>query len=65
VNKFGSPNLIKTLDETGFGDHPELIRLLSKIGKTMKEDDFVLPGVQQGGEKKDMAALLYGGTPQQ
>ena len=36
----GSP-LRVALDESGFGNHPELIRFAAKVGKAIGEDDFV------------------------
>lgn len=39
--KFASPELKKVLNETKFGDHPELIRWMYRVGKAMSEDSFV------------------------
>lgn len=39
--KFGTPELRKLLDESGLGDHPELIRWAHRVGKAMSEDGFV------------------------
>lgn len=44
LTKFASEGLIKDLEETGFADHPEMLRLLSRIGRSMKESDFITPG---------------------
>lgn len=43
VDKFGSETLKKGLKESGFGDHPELIRLLVKVGNAMSDDAFIHP----------------------
>ena len=40
IEKFGSPELKKALNETGLGNHPELVRLMVRVGKGMKEDSF-------------------------
>jgi hypothetical protein len=36
--QFGSPELVKFLNETGLGDHPELVRAFWKAGKALGED---------------------------
>lgn len=38
---FGSPELTKMLNDTGFGNHPEVVRFFAKVGKAMSEDKFV------------------------
>ncbi len=38
LNAFGSPELIEALNTTGMGNHPEMIRALSRAGKAMSED---------------------------
>ena len=44
LEAYGTPGLRKLLDETGIGDHPEVIRAFHKIGKTVKPDGFVKGG---------------------
>lgn len=41
LDNFGSPELSKLLDDTGLGNHPEVIRLLYRAGKAISEDKFV------------------------
>lgn len=41
LDTFGSPELKTLLNESGLGNHPELIRLLTKAGKAISEDSFV------------------------
>lgn len=60
LERYGSPTLIKTLNETGLGNHPELIRVFFRIGKAMDEDQLVLPKTNVSGEKQDPAEVLYG-----
>lgn len=57
MEQFGSPELKEYLNETGLGNHPELIRILSKVGKSMSEDGFV-----GGGSENSLsaAAVLFG-----
>ena len=61
VDRFGSDDLRKGLNDTGFGNHPELVRMLVKIGKSMSEDQLVLPG-KTAATGKDMADVFYGST---
>jgi len=37
----GTPELRKLLDESGLGEHPEMIRWAYRVGKAMSEDGFV------------------------
>lgn len=41
---FGNEALKTLLDETGIGDHPEVIRFFYKVGKANSEHDFVTSG---------------------
>jgi len=59
LNTFGTPELKTALNQYKLGNHPELIRLMVRIGNNMKEDGMVLPG-GQGAEKGDIATRLYG-----
>lgn len=41
LDAFGGPELVKALNETGLGNHPEFIRAFVKIGKAISEDKLV------------------------
>jgi hypothetical protein len=41
IDAFGSSKLRELLDETRLGNHPEMVNFMLKVGKTIKEDDFV------------------------
>lgn len=59
----GSP-LRNLLDESGLGNHPEMIRAFAKVGKAIGEDsDFVRSDNAAPGKKSD-AELFYGSKPQ-
>lgn len=45
---FGSPELIRILNDSGMGNHPEVVRFFAKVGKAMSEDKFV-QGTASGG----------------
>lgn len=44
LKEFGSDTLLTQLDETGFGNHPEIVRTFSRIGKLLAEDKIILSG---------------------
>ena len=59
IEKFASPELKQALNVTGFGDHPELIRVFARIGKSMAEDKTVMPGKVGTSEKFEAKDVLY------
>ncbi len=58
MEKFGSPELTKVLDDTGLGNHPEVIRFMLNVGKLTKEDN---PGALGKGpvSAQDKIKMLY------
>ncbi len=38
LSRFGTPELVAAVNESGLGNHPELIRLLVRVGKATSED---------------------------
>jgi hypothetical protein len=58
VDAFATPALRKMMEETRFGNHPEVVRLFHKVGQAMSEDK-VLIGVRQSNSDKDLAKSLY------
>ena|SRR5579875_3782701 len=61
LDNFGSPELRTLLDETGLGNHPEVIRLLYRAGKAISEDKFVA-GRPAGTGTQNAANVLYDKT---
>lgn len=57
IEKVGSPALKEFLDETGFGNHPELFKMMVRVGKMVSEDDP--GGGDPAAEAKDRASTLY------
>jgi hypothetical protein len=61
VGRFGSDQLKTILDQSGFGNHPELVRVFSRIGKAMSEDQLVQPGASaQSKSGRSMEDIFYG-----
>jgi hypothetical protein len=58
LNKFGSPELTKLLDESRLGNHPEVIRLFHRIGKAIGDDSLV-PGGRTTNRPGNPAQRLY------
>jgi hypothetical protein len=58
IQEFGSDELVSILNNSGYGNHPEIIRVFSKIGKLIEDDSIVMPG--KSGAQKTHADILYG-----
>lgn len=59
LDTFGTPALRTLLDDTGLGNHPEVIRLLFKAGKAISEDNkFVVGSASNTGAKSPSAVLF-------
>ena len=58
IDKFGTPELRQLLNQTGVGNHKELVKFFVKIGKAVSEDTFI-DGKNKTGKKSD-AELFYG-----
>jgi hypothetical protein len=58
LERFGSPELTKLLDESRLGNHPELIRAFHRIGKAIA-DDALVPGGRSTYGTPDPARRLY------
>lgn len=58
VKKFGSENLIKELEVSGLGNHPEVVRMFSRAGRAMANDKLVTKGVESKPEKS-AAEIMY------
>lgn len=57
VKKFGNPELEKMLNETGVGNHPEMIRLLKRVGDLTREDNPLNPGNPPAAELSTLEIL--------
>lgn len=55
LNKYGSPELMKMLQESGYAYKVEVAELLSNISNAMKPDKMVAPGAGAGAGGKDMS----------
>lgn len=60
IDAFGSPELKALLNDSGLGNHPDVIRFMVRAGATVSEDSFV-SGNSGGGEEKTVAQRMYPG----
>jgi hypothetical protein len=60
---FASPELKGLLDSTGLGNHPEVIRMLFKVGKSLSEDSFVAGAAAT--RQANRLDILYDKTPKE
>ena len=59
LEAFGSQELNELLDSTQLGNHPEMIKVFSKMGKMIQDDKFVKPGAEAG-KNLTRAQIMYG-----
>ena len=60
LDAFGSDSLKSLLHETGFGNHPEIIRFMYKVGSAISEDSYVgnsEGAMSQGADPKDFNSI--------
>lgn len=59
LDAFGTPELKALLNESGLGNHPEVIRLMYRAGKAISEDKFVGGRQAAPGTNGSLADKLY------
>lgn len=58
VARFATPQFKELMDQTGLGNHPEMLRLFHRIGNAIAEDKFV-NAPSAGGGKPSLSDRLY------
>lgn len=58
VEAVGSPALRQLLDETGLGNHPDMVRAFRKVGQLVADAPFAT-GAQPPQQAKDLGARMY------
>ena len=56
-DSFGTPEFNEMLDTSGLGNHPEMIRFLSRVGKQVSEDGVIVGGSSISNQTRE--AVLY------
>ncbi len=59
LNSFGGEGLKDVLDKTGIGNHPEMVRLMFRIGKAMREDQIIHPDAKVGNSESERLDRYY------
>lgn len=59
IEAYGTPELKQLLNDSGLGNHPELVKFCHRVGQKLTEDAMVLPGTQEG-STKGLAERLWG-----
>lgn len=57
VARFATPQLKELMDQTGLGNHPEVVRLFYRIGNAIADDKFV--AAPPAAPKKSTASVLF------
>ncbi len=60
VDRFGSKEFKTLLEDTGWGNNPEVIRIFKRIGETMTDDQFVKATTKTTGADRSDADVLFG-----
>ena len=64
MGRFASPALKEALTASGYGNHPEMVRMMSSIAKVISEDVFEPAGGQSAGTKQGGAGWYNHPTSQ-
>lgn len=54
---YGTPELVNLLNDTGLGNHPEVIRWAFRVGKTLQQDSKHVVGSTAGSGAKEARSL--------
>jgi len=57
---YGTDGLKDMLNQSGLGNHPEVVKFFAKVGRTLKEDTAEDGAAGKGNEDKTLAEALYG-----
>lgn len=59
VDTLGTPALKEYLNASGSGNHPEVIRIMAKVGAMIKEDNPASGGAEGAGKPAEAAHVLF------
>ena len=52
-------SFLKLMDESGFGNHPAVMRFVARVGKALKEDTAETANVKEANQSRDINQILY------
>jgi hypothetical protein len=59
ITQFADDNFISLLEESGLGDHPEMLRFFYRLGQHISEDTFQNTHENASSTPKSVADILY------
>jgi hypothetical protein len=59
LDTYGTPEIKTFFDRSGLGNHPEMIRFMLRVGKTVSETSVVKADQTATGEAKSLAERMY------
>ena len=59
MKEFSTPEFTKLINDSGFGNHPELVRFMVKAGKAISEEKIITGGVAASTGIRSAADTLY------
>lgn len=59
LDKYASPELKELIEAEGFGNHPEVLRFLSRAGASMENDSSVIGGKQPTSNARSIEDIFY------
>ena len=62
LEKFGTPDFLTFVNQSGIGDHPEFIRFVHRVAQATKEDGLPAGSRTAGGAKDTGGAFSYGAS---
>ena len=60
LEKFATPKFIQEIDSSGYGNHPEVIRIFARIGKMIANDSLVMANSHGASNAKSLEDIFYG-----
>lgn len=60
MDKFGTPEIRSAFDQTGAGNHPQIVRFLNELGKQFMEATPAAPGSPTNSQSASTADRIFG-----
>ncbi|MCE5328153.1 MAG: hypothetical protein LLG01_17230 [Planctomycetaceae bacterium] len=63
LEALGTPEMVKTLNELGWGSHPDVIRFMAKVGRAIGPDTIPARGNGPSNDGRSIAQRLFSSMP--
>ncbi len=60
MEQYATPALKAELEKTGYGNHPEIIRMFVRVGKASQEDKAIIPRSHDSSDDRPLHEKFYG-----